>query len=456
MSKRFRLLLIVVLLGIAFAFLYPSLQWYFLLTPQVKELALSSRQQIKLHAERQAREALAELQAAPLADPLPPKYQFLLKPAMEKFSAEGRPAPKAWTLEEVFRGFPGKADLAKALETHYRDEILAAKELRDRTLQLGLDLRGGMRVLIRAKTEELEQTSGKALTAAEKNDAVKRALEVLNNRIDQFGLTEPPSAARAPTRSSWRSPARRTARRCAVHQGKRPAHLPHRRHDGLAIFRQYQAGNPAVLLDAAGNVATSRPGPAGRGTILRGVYTRRTPTAWTSCKRLHGAARRGRAVGQLHPRRPGDPRPCHRQAQRQLHPHRRGRGDLLQAHQRQRGEDPRRGAGQQGQGPGHASPSPSATRCGSPASRRRRPTTWPWCCAPARCRCRWRSSTQQAVGATLGEDAIRMASGGRPRLRRGHAVHAALLPGRRPERGHRPGPERLTSRSRSCRCSTSP
>lgn len=40
MSKRFRLLLLLVLLGIAFYFLYPSIQWYFLLSPQVKELAL--------------------------------------------------------------------------------------------------------------------------------------------------------------------------------------------------------------------------------------------------------------------------------------------------------------------------------------------------------------------------------------------------------------------------------
>ena len=35
-------------------------------------------------------------------------------------------------------------------------------------MQLGLDLRGGMRVLLRAKTEELEQTAGKPLTAAER------------------------------------------------------------------------------------------------------------------------------------------------------------------------------------------------------------------------------------------------------------------------------------------------
>jgi preprotein translocase subunit SecD len=71
MSKRFRLLLIVILLGVAFAFLYPSLQWYFLLSPEVKELATGSRPQIKVYAERKARGVLAELTAAPVTDPLP-------------------------------------------------------------------------------------------------------------------------------------------------------------------------------------------------------------------------------------------------------------------------------------------------------------------------------------------------------------------------------------------------
>jgi len=273
MSKRFRLLLIVVLLGIAFAFLYPSLQWYFLLSPQVKELALSSRQQIKLHAERQAREALAELQAAPLADPLPPKYQFLLKPAREKFTAEGRPAPKVWILEEVFRGFPGKAELATALETHYRDEILAAKTLRERTLQLGLDLRGGMRVLIRAKTEELEQTSGKALSAAEKEDAVKRALEVLTNRIDQFGVTEPQIRRQGEDMILVEMPGeadRESMNKFIQGRGVLNFHIVD--DEGLSIFRQYQAQNPGEYVDAAGGVLQPPVLPA--GTILRGVYTK--------------------------------------------------------------------------------------------------------------------------------------------------------------------------------------
>jgi preprotein translocase subunit SecD len=190
MSKRFRLLLVLILLGIALAFLYPSLQWYFLLSPEVKQLATGSRPQIKTYAERRAR-ALAELTAAPVGDPLPADYRFLTKQARLRYEADGLPLPREWTLQETFRGFAGRQELTAALENHFRDEVLSAKETRDSSMQLGLDLRGGMRVLLRAKTEELEQTAGKPLTAAEQDDAVKRALEVLNNRIDQFGVSEP-------------------------------------------------------------------------------------------------------------------------------------------------------------------------------------------------------------------------------------------------------------------------
>src|SRR4030042_1621541 len=117
MSKRFRLLLVLILLGIAFAFLYPSLQWYFLLSPEVKQLATGSRPQIKAYAERKARGALAELTSTPVEDPLPAEYQFLTKQARLRYEADGRPVPREGTLQEAFRGFAGRQELQAALES---------------------------------------------------------------------------------------------------------------------------------------------------------------------------------------------------------------------------------------------------------------------------------------------------------------------------------------------------
>jgi preprotein translocase subunit SecD len=54
--------------------------------------------------------------------------------------------------------------------------------LHKRAVQLGLDLSGGLSIVLQV---------GKTLTDDDGDDAVDRALEVLNNRIDRFGLTEP-------------------------------------------------------------------------------------------------------------------------------------------------------------------------------------------------------------------------------------------------------------------------
>jgi len=271
MSKRFRLLLVLILLGIAFAFLYPSLQWYFLLSPEVKQLATGSRPQIKAYAERKARGALAELTAAPVEDPLPAEYRFLTKQARLRYEADGRPVPREWTLQDAFRGFAGRQELQAALENHYRDEVLSAKELRDSSMQLGLDLRGGMRVLLRAKTEELEQTAGKPLTAAEQDDAVKRALEVLNNRIDQFGVTEPQIRRQGSDLILVELPGEADRERMGRFiQGRGVLNFYIVDEEGLAIFRQYQQENPGDYQDEEGNIVQPPVLPA--GTILRGVF----------------------------------------------------------------------------------------------------------------------------------------------------------------------------------------
>ncbi|OIO38961.1 MAG: hypothetical protein AUJ72_01765 [Candidatus Omnitrophica bacterium CG1_02_46_14] len=53
----------------------------------------------------------------------------------------------------------------------------------DGKIKLGLDLQGGMHLILRVDTSKLE---GKA-----KDDAAARAMEIIRNRIDQFGVSEP-------------------------------------------------------------------------------------------------------------------------------------------------------------------------------------------------------------------------------------------------------------------------
>ncbi|MCK5007314.1 MAG: protein translocase subunit SecD [Spirochaetales bacterium] len=273
MSKRFRLLLVIILIGVAFSFLYPSIQWYFLVPQTKRDLSSGSRNQIKLYAERRAADTLRELQSMDPDDPVPEEYLFLRGKAKENYRTEGRTVPRVWTVEEIFQGYLSKEELLLTLEDSFREEILELKELKDRTIQLGLDLRGGMRVLIRANMEELEQTSGQALSAAEREDAMRRALEILNNRIDQFGVTEPQIRRQGDDLILVELPGDADRERMnRFIQGKGILNFHIVDEEALALFRNYQQKNPGAFIGPEGGILQPDILPA--GTTLRGVYTK--------------------------------------------------------------------------------------------------------------------------------------------------------------------------------------
>jgi protein-export membrane protein SecD len=70
------------------------------------------------------------------------------------------------------------SDEKKELAEKERDPVL------DRILKLGLDLKGGTHLLLEVDTSHLEGD-------VKVKDAVGRAIEIIRNRIDQFGVAEP-------------------------------------------------------------------------------------------------------------------------------------------------------------------------------------------------------------------------------------------------------------------------
>ena len=60
----------------------------------------------------------------------------------------------------------------------------ALDRLKARALRLGLDLQGGMHLVLELDDSKMGQ-------GADKRDVLERALEIVRNRIDQFGVTEP-------------------------------------------------------------------------------------------------------------------------------------------------------------------------------------------------------------------------------------------------------------------------
>jgi preprotein translocase subunit SecD len=75
-------------------------------------------------------------------------------------------------------------DEYKALPYEEQQKIDQAKAIKDRSINLGLDLQGGMRIVLEADISEFKKVT-------DQEDAVSRALEIIRNRVDQFGVSEP-------------------------------------------------------------------------------------------------------------------------------------------------------------------------------------------------------------------------------------------------------------------------
>jgi preprotein translocase subunit SecD len=192
MSKRYRFAIIIVIVAICFVFLWPSLRWYFLVPKDQQAHALQSREQIKTYASRTAQADYLRLIAIAQEDgDVPEELSFLVKQAKKIYKDTKQPAPEKWDVKNTLSAFTSRREVMEAIETKYREDIFALKDLQKNAVQLGLDLSGGLSIVLQADMDALQQKLDRSLTDKDREDAVNSALEVLNNRIDRFGLTEP-------------------------------------------------------------------------------------------------------------------------------------------------------------------------------------------------------------------------------------------------------------------------
>jgi preprotein translocase subunit SecD len=274
MTKRLRLLIILAFVGVSVWFLYPTVRWYFVLSEDQRHEANASRDQIRVLARQRAAvdlEYLVRQVRTGAAAPVPERLAYLNVRARERLRVERRTVPGAWSVEQVAKVFPTEGDTFVAMEDHHRAELLELKDLRSRSIQLGLDLRGGMYVVIEPDLETLQEQSGIPLNAQEEELAIRRALEVLNNRIDQFGVTEPQIRRRGNDQIVVEMPGAPDPERMRsfiLGKGRLNFHIVDT--DGLARFREYQAANPGTFLGADGQPRD--PELLAAGTVLRGRY----------------------------------------------------------------------------------------------------------------------------------------------------------------------------------------
>ena len=165
MKKRYRFLIILAVLGIGLYFVWPSVRWYFL-TPQAdKDMAESSRNQIKVYAQEQADTAVKALLALSPSAPLPPEFSFLVPKAQVRYRTAGKTAPVTWTVQNILQAYTSRDDIMADCENWYRTQMFTLKDLKNQTMQLGLDLRGGMYVTVQVDYAAWEAVNHTSLNA---------------------------------------------------------------------------------------------------------------------------------------------------------------------------------------------------------------------------------------------------------------------------------------------------
>ena len=192
MSKRYRFVIILLVVAVCAVFLSSTVRWYFLTPAQDKQLALASRDQIKNYSLRTASTGLQKLIAAARAgEAIPEELTFLIKEAQKINKREKAANPETWDAAAVLRVFNDRQEALDTIEGRHRKRLFDLKDLQKNAVQLGLDLSGGLSIILQADLTAYTEKLGRSLTDEDRSLAITQALEVLNSRIDRFGLTEP-------------------------------------------------------------------------------------------------------------------------------------------------------------------------------------------------------------------------------------------------------------------------
>jgi preprotein translocase subunit SecD len=274
MSKRYRFFIFLAVLAVCFLFLWPTIRWYFLVPLDKQTLALESRQQIRTYASQTAQADLQRIiEAARVNGPVPGDLDFLTAEARKLLRDNKQTLPDSWSARTVLESFSSRREALETIEAKYRDEILAYKDLQKNAVKLGLDLSGGLSIVLQANLDALSGRLGRPLTEEDRVDAMNRALEVLNSRIDQFGLTEPVIRRQGTDQIYIEIPGTADPERINdIIMGKGSLAFHMEDSEATEAFNNYYRLNPTTTFDSAGNLLNPSIVPA--DVMVLGYYTK--------------------------------------------------------------------------------------------------------------------------------------------------------------------------------------
>ena len=197
-SKRARLVVLIAVLAFCFVCLWPSICWYVRTPKEEQNLALGSLEKIKDYSTDKANADIDLIFAQARENPdssLSVDYAWLEKVARKNYKLMGQSAPKTMSVVDVLEAFDDRRELLPIFEARYRDRILKNKEYYENAVKLGLDLSGGMNVIVKADLDSVLASQKTAETMISddvlKAQAMEQAIENLTSRIDRFGLSNP-------------------------------------------------------------------------------------------------------------------------------------------------------------------------------------------------------------------------------------------------------------------------
>jgi len=262
------------IMALCFVFLLPSIRWYFW-TPRLDQTrALGTREQIRTYAIQTAQADLEDLIArARDGRDMPEEMAFLTAIARRNYRDARMPSPDRWDARAVLAAFASRQEALAAIESYYRDRIFALKTLQRNAVQLGLDLSGGLSIVLQADMDALRERIGRDLNDADREDAMIRALDVLYSRIDQFGLTEPVIRRQGTDQIYVEIPGTADPERIndiIMGRGSLVFHIVDE--DATRMFNDHYFVRPTETFDAHGELLNPAIVPA--DVIIRGVFER--------------------------------------------------------------------------------------------------------------------------------------------------------------------------------------
>ena len=193
MEKRFRYIILLVVLATSIMFLYPTLKWYFFIDQELKTASTLSRSDLKDFATSKAEADVKALETLLEKDKdslIPADFDYFVDEIKEK-------GKKTYTVADLFSAFPGDTkesnieNVKDVAEAHYREEVFKVKDMKKTVIQLGLDIVGGVSVILEPNLEKFKKDFPNSSSDKDLDRALNSSLEVLSGRIDQFGISEP-------------------------------------------------------------------------------------------------------------------------------------------------------------------------------------------------------------------------------------------------------------------------